>query len=207
MADHYFSESPQGELRPRRIEVTLAGSPRTVETAGGVFSSEHLDRGTEILLRFLEHDRRAQGPMAEPILDLGCGWGPLALSAALNNPDAEVWAVDINARARELTRRNAAALQLDRVRAAAPEEVPAEVGFGAIHSNPPIRVGKEVLHAMLSQWLPRLLVGGSAHLVVAKHLGAESLQRWIGDTFPNFEVWRAGRDKGFHVITAVREEA
>lgn len=201
MNQHYFSESPAGELRTREIEVELAGSTHTLVTAGGVFSPEHLDRGTEILLRTLARlDDEADGP----VLDLGSGWGPIALSAALERPDREVWAVDINERSRELTRQNADRLGLANVRTASPDEVPAGISFGEIRSNPPIRVGKEALHGMLQLWLPRLAPGGFASLVVAKHLGADSLQRWIADEFSELAVSRVARDKGFHIIEARR---
>ncbi|MBL3698462.1 class I SAM-dependent methyltransferase [Leucobacter luti] len=204
MTEHYFSEAPAGDFKPRTIEVELAGAPRRVTTAGGVFSPEHLDRGTEILLRTLA---KAGDDRPGPLLDIGCGWGPIALAAALEFPEREVWAVDINERSRELTRANAAGLGLTGIRVAAPDEVPADVRFGEIRSNPPIRVGKDALHGILQQWLPRLAPGGVAHLVVAKHLGADSLQRWIGATFPDLAVDRMARDKGFHVIRAERPEA
>jgi 16S rRNA G1207 methylase RsmC len=211
VTQHYFSETPASDFAPREIEVALADLPRRVVTAGGVFSPEHLDRGTELLLRVV-----AEASVGEPapsptldgaildgaILDIGCGWGAIALDAALSHPEAEVWAVDVNERARELTAMNAQRLGLSNVRAAAPDEVPAELRFASIRSNPPIRVGKEALHSILRQWLPCLAEGGSAHLVVAKHLGAESLQRWIAAEFPELEVARVARDKGFHVIRA-----
>lgn len=208
MSEHYFSETPAGEFKTREIEVVLAGQPHRVLTAGGVFSPEHLDGGTAVLLRALESGQEAlegQGSDRPAILDLGCGWGALALSAALHHPDAEVWAVDVNERARDLTARNAALLGLNNVRTVAPDEVPAEVQFTAIHSNPPIRVGKQVLHEMLRSWLPRLVPGGEAHLVVAKHLGAESLQRWLTSEFTEFEVARVARERGFHVIRVARQ--
>lgn len=205
MNQHYFSEAPAGDLRPREIEVELAGETRTVVTAGSVFSPEHLDRGTEVLLRSLHRAGVGDEAPAGAILDLGCGWGPIALDAALGAPEREVWAVDVNERSRALTAQNAARLGLaDRVHVAAPDAVPAELPFAEIRSNPPIRVGKEVLHAILSEWLPRLAPGGIASLVVAKHLGADSLQRWIAAEFPFLEVERADRSKGFHVIRAVR---
>lgn len=201
MNQHYFSESPEGDLRPREIEVELAGAARRVVTAGGVFSPEHLDRGTEILLRTLARlDDEAEGP----VLDLGCGWGPIALAAALERPDREVWAVDVNERSRTLTRENASRLGLENVRVASPDDVPEHVRFGEIRSNPPIRIGKEALHGMLRLWLPRLAAGGFASLVVAKHLGADSLQRWIAAEFTDLTVSRTARDKGFHVIEARR---
>ncbi len=207
MSEHYFSEAPSGDFTPREIEVALSGTPHRLLTAGGVFSPEHLDRGTEILLRTIEHsDTRNDGVHHSedhsPVLDLGCGWGPIALSAALTNPDRLVWAVDVNARSRELTTMNAERLGLTNVRVAAPDEVPAEIQFGEIHSNPPIRVGKQALHEMLQLWLPRLRSSGVAYLVVAKHLGADSLQKWIAAEFADLEVSRVARDKGFHVIEA-----
>ncbi|CAG7597968.1 class I SAM-dependent methyltransferase [Leucobacter soli] len=216
MDQHYFSESPAGEFVPREIEVELAGAPRRLVTAGGVFSPEHLDQGTRVLLRTLaglqesgeSHGNHGQAldtaSTDAPILDIGCGWGPIALDTALRDPGSEIWAVDVNARARELTTANASRLGLTNVRVAAPDEVPAELRFGSIRSNPPIRVGKAVLHGLLRQWLPRLAPGGSAHLVVAKHLGADSLQRWIAAELPELTVTRVARDKGFHVIEARR---
>lgn len=205
MTQHYFSETPAGDLRSREIEVDLAGATRRLTTAGGVFSPEHLDRGTEILLRTLATSADADGPAVGPILDLGCGWGPIALSAALTHPEVEVWAVDVNERARQLTLENATRLNLHNLRVAAPDEVPAALRFAEIRSNPPIRVGKEVLHDMLRRWLPRLMSGGTATLVVAKHLGADSLQKWIAAEFADVEVARIARDKGFHVLAAVRD--
>ncbi len=206
VSEHYFSEAPSGDFEPRRIEAVLAGSPRSVLTAGGVFSPEHLDRGTEVLLRALElldpADPAAEGEDRGPLLDLGCGWGPIALSAALADPGREVWAVDVNERSRDLTAMNAAGLGLSNVLVAAPDEVPESLRFAAIHSNPPIRVGKQALHEMLRRWLPRLRPEGEAYLVVAKHLGADSLQKWIAAEFADLEVSRTARDKGFHVIRA-----
>ncbi|QIM18805.1 methyltransferase [Leucobacter coleopterorum] len=202
MNQHYFSEAPLGEFKPREIDVLLAGETRSVVTAGGVFSPEHLDRGTEILLRTLAS---AGQPGSGPALDIGCGWGPIALHTALESPEREVWAIDVNERSRELTRLNADRLGASALRVAAPEDVPSELLFDEIISNPPIRVGKEVLHGILHQWLPRLAPKGVAHLVVAKHLGADSLQRWIAAEFTDLTVERVARDKGFNVIRAARK--
>ena len=208
MTQHYFSESPESNFTPREVEAFLAGATRSVVTAGGIFSPDGLDRGTAVLLREIpKHSSLDQEGFVSPtgpILDVGCGWGPITLDAALTHPDREVWATDINERSRELTRTNAARLGLSNVRVAAPDEVPGDLEFASIRSNPPIRVGKEALHGILHQWLPRLAPGGASYLVVAKHLGADSLQRWIAAEFSQLEVSRAARDKGFHIIEAYR---
>jgi 16S rRNA (guanine1207-N2)-methyltransferase len=195
-SDHYFSPSPRSDFSTRSIRARLAGRDLDLVTAGGVFSPEHLDEGTRILL-----DSVPPPPAAGHLLDLGAGWGPIALSLALQSPDATVWAVDVNERALELVQRNAARHGITNVNASLPGDVPADLRFAAIWSNPPIRVGKQELHAMLAQWLPRLDADAAAWLVVAKHLGAESLQRWLSAEL-GLDVARAVNSKGFRVLTA-----
>jgi len=199
--DHYFTAEPASPDERRTRTVHLAGRDVDVETAGGVFSPDHLDGGTEVLLRHVpDPPQHGTGPEGD-LLDLGCGWGPVALSLALRAPHARVWAVDVNERALDLTRRNAGALGLTGVRAARPEDVPDDVRFAAIWSNPPIRVGKETLHAMLRQWLRRLVPGGEAYLVVAKNLGSDSLLRWLATELGGAaDVDRVATDRGFRVL-------
>ena len=198
--DHYFSPSPAAELKLRTITVDLAGAPRTVTTAGGVFSPERLDTGTRVLL-----NETPAPPQTGDLLDIGCGWGPISLELAIRSPDATVWAIDVNERALELVRRNASALGLSNVHAVTPDGVPEGVSFSAIWSNPPIRVGKAALHDLLIRWLPRLTPGAAAHLVVARNLGSDSLQRWLLETLPGgFSVDRVAYDKGYRVLRVHR---
>jgi len=187
--DHYFTAWPASADERRTLSVRLAGRDVTVETAGGVFSPGRLDLGTQVLLRSVP-----QPPATGDLLDLGCGWGPVALSLAMESPDARVWAVDVNERALDLVRRNAARLGLTGIRAVTPDAVPDDATFDAVWSNPPIRVGKDALHAMLLTWLPRLAPGAQAHLVVQRNLGADSLQRWLAEALGADDV--AGHDAG-----------
>ena len=197
--EHYFTAEPASDGELRRRTVHLAGRELAVETAGGVFSPDHLDGGTEVLLQHVPAP-----PRDGDLLDLGCGWGPVALTLGLLAPAARVWAVDVNKRALDLTRRNAAAYGLAGVRAVRPEDVPDDVRFAAIWSNPPIRVGKETLHAMLRQWLRRLVPGGEAYLVVAKNLGSDSLLRWLGEELAGeAAVDRVATARGFRVLRVV----
>lgn len=194
--EHYFSAQPSGEFTPRPLDVTLAGRPVTLQTAGGVFSPSGLDTGTHVLLNHVPPP-----PPSGDLLDLGCGWGPIALTLALESPHATVWAVDVNERALELTRRNAELLGLDNVRTALPHEVPDDTRFMCIWSNPPIRVGKNELHGLLDAWLPRLREGADAWLVVARNLGADSLQRWMDARYRGeLSVGRHATHKGFRVL-------
>jgi 16S rRNA G1207 methylase RsmC len=200
VAEHYFTETPGGDFKHREISVTLAGLKVKVKTAGSVFSPEHVDQGTQVLLDHLD--------LAIPsgtFLDLGCGWGPIALSLALHSPKATVYAVDVNERSLELTKINAEALDVGSLKISKPEQVPDDVQFDQIWSNPPIRVGKAVLHEMLQLWIPRLAPGGSAFLVVQKNLGSDSLQKWLEAEFSvGFEVSRLTSVKTFRILKVTR---
>lgn len=192
--DHYFTARPASAAERRRAVVHLAGRDLEVDVASGVFSPGGVDKGTRVLLREVP-----EPPAAGDLLDLGCGWGPVALTMALGSPGATVWAVDVNERALDLLRTTAGRLGLDNLRAVRPEDVPDDVRFAAIWSNPPIRVGKSVLHDLLRTWLPRLAPDAAAWLVVQKNLGSDSLARWIEADLGR-DVERAASSKGFRVL-------
>jgi 16S rRNA G1207 methylase RsmC len=193
-AGHYFDDDPDAPSSPVLVDVTLSDTAFVMETDRGVFSRGHLDTATSMLLR-------ADLPIAATgdLLDLGCGAGPIALTMARRSPDATVWAIDVNARARDLCRRNAERNALTNVVVVAPDEVPPDMQFATIWSNPPIRIGKSALHDLLDTWLARLDVDGSASLVVQKHLGADSLQRWLNDL--GYRCDRVGSKAGFRLLT------
>lgn len=198
--EHYFSASPESELKLRTIHTTIAGRAVELQTANGVFSPERIDTGTRVLLSSVPAP-----PPGGNLLDLGCGWGPIALTLAAESPHATVWAVDVNERSLDLVRRNAAAMGLANVNAVLPSDVPADISFMTIWSNPPIRVGKDELHALLRLWLPRLEQGTDAWLVVARNLGSDSLQRWMDGEFASeLTVTRAALNKGYRVLRARR---
>jgi 16S rRNA (guanine1207-N2)-methyltransferase len=171
---HYFEESPQSRSDERTIDVALPDVSFEMRTDRGVFSHGRLDTGTAILLR------GAPPPPADgTFVDLGCGAGAIALTLAMRSPLARVLAVDVNSRARSLCSDNAARLGLKNVAVVHPDDVAGDTAVDLIWSNPPIRIGKPALHAMLTTWLGRLVSGGSAVLVVQRHLGADSLERWL----------------------------
>jgi 16S rRNA G1207 methylase RsmC len=199
-AGHYFDDDPDAPSSPVFVDVTLPDTAFVMETDRGVFSRGHLDTATSMLLR-------AELPIAASghLLDLGCGAGPIALTMARRSPDATVWALDVNARARELCRRNVERNAVTNVVVVAPEDVPPDVTFATIWSNPPIRIGKPALHALLEAWLLRLDADGSASLVVQKHLGADSLQRWLIEL--GYRCERVGSKAGFRLLTVRHGES
>jgi 16S rRNA G1207 methylase RsmC len=193
VSDHYFSAAPASADERRRITVTLAGRSLSLEVAPGIFSPDHVDLGTQVLLRAVPAPRGN-------VLDIGCGWGPIAIAAALMSEEVTVTAVDVNERALDLARRNVATAGVgERVSVSLPGVVPAEATFDTIWSNPPIRIGKAALHELLGTWLPRLAPGGEAWLVVQKNLGADSLAVWLADQGWG-EVERHASAKGFRVL-------
>lgn len=173
---HYFSDEPDSPSHRKTVNLTLADGRLELTTDSGVFSHEGIDPGTRVLLA--EAPIPPQGPVT--LADVGCGYGPLAITLARRSPEAAVWAIDVNRRALELCRLNADAADVgDRVRTVTPDEVPGDLHLDGLWSNPPIRVGKKALHELLAFWLGRLRPDARAHLVVHKHLGSDSLVRWL----------------------------
>jgi len=200
-SEHYFSSTPGSELNLRTISARIGGIERELTTAGGVFSPDRIDPGTNVLLSSVPAP-----PPGGNLLDLGCGWGLISLTLALESPRATVWAVDVNERALELVRLNAEKLGFTNINAVTPDNVPADVTFMTVWSNPPIRVGKNELHSMLEKWLPRLESGCDGWLVVQRNLGSDSLHRWLQASFPDeFAFTRAATNKGYRVLRARRK--
>jgi 16S rRNA G1207 methylase RsmC len=199
MADeHYFTADPQVAFARVPVSANVWGHWLELTSGSGVFAQGRLDVGTGVLLR---EQPAPEG--ARSVLDLGCGYGVIGLAIAVAVPECRVTAIDVNERAVLLANENAAALGLvDRFTACVPEEVDPGATYDEIWSNPPIRIGKDALHQLLLDWLPRLEPDGRARLVVGKHLGADSLASWLtGQGFPTAKVASA---KGFRVLESRR---
>jgi 16S rRNA (guanine1207-N2)-methyltransferase len=190
---HYFDPSPAVASKPRTFHLHLGELSLELQGDRGVFGSRGIDLGTMVLLR-----EAPPPPPRGDVLDLGCGYGPIAIALARRAPGARVWAIDVNERAVELTKVNAAAAGAAGVTACRPDEVPDDVRFDAIYSNPPVRVGKGPLHELLLTWLARLRPGGRAYLVVQRHLGSDSLAAWLATQ--GYEVMRLKSKKGYRVL-------
>lgn len=198
---HYFSEGPAGEAQVRERTVRLRDRQYGVVTSSGVFSGDRLDRGTAVLLSRVPAPAVGEGDLA---VDVGCGWGPVTLALAAEAPAADVWGVDVNARARDLTRENLRRAGLT-ASVLSPDEAFAALDgrrIRLIWSNPPVRIGKAALHDMLLTWLGLLSDDGEAWLVVSRNLGADSLMKWLAAQ--GHDVERAASSKGFRVLRVGR---
>lgn len=195
--EHYFSADPSVAFHRAPVETEVWGHELRLVSGSGVFAQGRLDIGTSVLFR------ETAPPTGGRILDLGCGYGVIGIACAIAAPTSVVTAVDVNQRAVLLASENAEALGVaDRLTASVPEAVPADAEFDEIWSNPPIRIGKAALHELLLTWLPRLAPGGRAVMVVGKNLGADSLQRWLGEQ--GFPTQRLASAKGFRVLETRR---
>jgi 16S rRNA (guanine1207-N2)-methyltransferase len=190
---HYFDEQPDAPSMPREVDLWLPDMSLTLTTDRGVFGYAQIDAGSKLLLL-----KAAAPPSTGNLLDLGCGVGTIALPLARRAPEATVWAVDVNGRARELCAANAKANEISNVRVVAPDGMPSNVAFDCIWSNPPIRIGKPALHELLLTWLQRLTPDGYAVLVVQKHLGSDSLQRWLTDQ--GYPTTRIASSSGYRIL-------
>jgi 16S rRNA (guanine1207-N2)-methyltransferase len=193
LSEHYFSPRPQTPHRPGLVRVVLPDVYLELATDAGVFSPGRLDPGTRLLL-----DEAPAPPPTGDVLDLGCGYGPIACVLAKRSPDATVWAVDVNERALELCARNAAAAGLPNVRCVTPDDPSVPPRLAGIWSNPPVRIGKAALHELLSAWLGRLAPGGQAYLVAGRNLGADSLHRWLAEQ--GWPVTRRAARNGYRLL-------
>ncbi|WP_134322870.1 class I SAM-dependent methyltransferase [Cumulibacter soli] len=196
--EHYFSQTPDIRSEPRDVDVLLPDISLTLTSDHGVFSYGRLDDATRIFL-----ESAPPPPASGSLLDLGCGYGPIALTLAARSPHSDVIAIDVNERARALTAANAQRNALSNVTVCPPEAVPADIVFDAIYSNPPIRIGKRPLQALLLHWLGRLAPDGTAYFVVGKHLGSDSLAGWL--TGQGFDVERVSSRNSYRTLQ-VRQE-
>lgn len=197
MSSQYFAERPEAAHRPGTVHVLLPDVHLELATDSGVFSPGRLDPGTRLLL-----ETAPPPPPSGDLVDLGSGYGPLALTLAARAPGARIWAVDVNRRALELCERNGLTAGLANVRCVLPDDPALPDNVELIWSNPPIRIGKQALHTMLTRWLGRLAPAAAAYLVAQRHLGSDSLQRWLADA--GWDASRFAARAGYRVLRVQR---
>ncbi|MDM5152924.1 class I SAM-dependent methyltransferase [Bacillus sp. DX1.1] len=194
MADHYFSNDPSSKSDRKRWEYTLRGNQFIFLSDHGVFSKNEVDFGSRLLIEaFQMPDVRGD------VLDVGCGYGPIGLSLAKESQGREVHMVDVNERALELAKENAANNKIGNVRiyqSSVYENIDGQ--YAAILSNPPIRAGKHVVHEILEKAVDHLVPGGELWIVIQKKQGAPSAMKKLEAVFSEVDV--VEKKKGYYII-------
>lgn len=197
MSEHYYTEMPTSESKPVEAHFTYRGHALTLMTDSGVFSRGELDAGTRILLNALPN-------LKGSVLDLGCGWGPVGICVAQEFPDCSVTFSDINLRALDLSRANAAkyGVQGDFIHSDGFSQIGGV--FDVIITNPPIRTGKQTIYQMFADGAAHLSPNGQFFLVIRKQQGAASAIKYLQTIFARAEVIE--KSGGYWVIRCSKEE-
>ena len=196
---YYFDENPAIESNIREISFSLYGQNYTYFTDNGVFSKSKVDEGSYIFLKVL-----LPLHLTGRILDLGCGYGPIGLTIAINSKEARVDLADINSRALALASRSSERLNLNSRVTFLHSDIfeKIEGPYDSIVVNPPIRAGKVVTYSMYSGSKQHLVDGGSLYIVIRKKQGAESAFKYLETVFENVSVLH--KEKGYWIIKATK---
>lgn len=197
MSQHYYSKNPQTKSKPQEWSYTLRGEKIQFQTDSGVFSKNEVDFGSRLLIEAFQ-----ESATAGPILDVGCGYGPIGIAIAKSFPQQEVHMVDVNARALDLARKNAEKNNVQNVSVYESDglESVSIDNFSAILTNPPIRAGKETVFRFYEEAYDKLADGGSLWVVIQKKQGAPSTQEKLEQLFGDFQV--ADKKKGYFIFEA-----
>lgn len=200
MANHYYTENPDLAHDLEQWSFELRGKKFQFLTDSGVFSRNTVDFGSRVLIDAFEWEELPEGRL----LDVGCGYGPIGLTlAAISGRTVEM--IDVNQRAVALAQENAQKNQIENVDIHA-SNIYADIHetqYAAILSNPPIRAGKKVVHEILSEAHPLLVVGGTLTVVIQKKQGAPSAEKKMAEVFGNVEI--VTKDKGYYILKSVKE--
>ena len=195
----YFDSDPTVESKEKEIHFTLFDKEYRYYTDNGVFSKNRIDEGSYIFLKIL-----LPLQLDGNILDLGCGYGPIGLTLALNSSKARVTLADINSRALALASKSSVMWNLSSRVTIVQSDIYENIKgpFDSIVVNPPIRAGKAVINEMFSGAKQHLIDGGSLYVVIRRKQGAESALKYIETVFENVSVLH--KEKGYWIIKATK---
>lgn len=200
MSQHYYSRIPESLSQPKEITAHVCGRDFTFQTDSGVFSKYQFDFGSKVLVEsFLSHSLQA---MEVDILELGSGYGPIAIILGECLAHSYITGVEINERAVALARKNALNRGLTRVdflEGDASQDL-GQARYDYVLTNPPIRAGKAVIQAFVQTAYQSLKPGGSLWLVIQKKQGAPSMKQYMMDLFGHVD--RVALEKGYWVLKA-----
>jgi 16S rRNA (guanine1207-N2)-methyltransferase len=197
LSEHYYSRTQKVESDPKYWDFTLRDFRFRFKTDNGVFSKREVDFGSRLLIETFQMPNTAG-----PVLDVGCGYGPIGLSIAKLDQNRIVHMIDVNERALLLAKENAVLNQITNVKVYQSDELSnvMENAFAAILTNPPIRAGKKVVHSIFEQSYGHLQDGGELWIVIQKKQGAPSAIEKLKEIFS--EVETVSKEKGYFIIKA-----
>ncbi|MBQ7137315.1 MAG: class I SAM-dependent methyltransferase [Bacilli bacterium] len=192
---HYFTKNNNLKSDEYIINILFKEKKYSFYVDYGVFSKKGLDFGTRSLLESLDIEK-----INGNVLDFGCGYGPIGIIVS-DNSNAQIDMLDINDRAIKLTKKN---IELNRVKNinAFESDIFENVNkkYNFIITNPPIRVGKEILYKILFGAKEYLEKNGELWLVINKNQGAKSL---LNDLSKEYNVEVVNKKKSFYIIRAI----
>ncbi|HJV47594.1 MAG TPA: class I SAM-dependent methyltransferase [Bacillota bacterium] len=200
MVDHYYTNRPTTDHDRKEFVFDLRGRAFKFKTDSGVFSRERIDYGSVILIEEMEIH------VGDDVLDIGCGYGPVGITAASLSQSGQVLMIDINERAVELAQQNIRINQIHNARAVVSDQfqnVSKDRLFDVILTNPPIRAGKQVVHQILEDSWHYLKDGGSLWVVIQKKQGAPSAVKKLEEVYQKVE--RVTQDKGYWILKATKK--
>lgn len=189
---HYFTNDETIKHEVKKVNVRLNNQSLSFYTDNGVFSKKGLDFGTRTLLESLE-------PISGDVLDLGCGYGPIGIYLKKEFP-VHVDMIDINQRSLDLARKNAVLNKVDVhiIESNGYENITKKYDY--IITNPPIRVGKEILYSLLLEAKEHLKENGQLWFVIHKDQGAKTVAK---DMEKTYQVEIINKNKGFYIIKCI----
>lgn len=198
MADHYYTNKPGTAHDERHMTFTLRDHELHFTTDAGVFSRDRVDFGSLLLIENMQIPRQAR------VLDVGCGYGPIGLTAAKLASEGKVTMIDVNERAADLARRNAERNGIHNVEVRVSDVYSAVQGecYDVILTNPPIRAGKEIVHRIFAEGHDLLAEGGEMWVVIQKKQGAPSALKKLQELYTHVE--EVDREKGYSIFRAVK---
>jgi len=192
--EHYFSVAPKCDERFGVVKTTLRRRRFEFLTSSCVFSKKRVDLGTRVLIESMVLPEKGS------VLDLGCGYGAVGITAAALNSKLRVFMTDVNMRAVRLARQNVQANRVvnAQVRCGHLYEPVKGLRFDCVLSNPPVSAGMDTVKEIITGASAVMDAGGSFQMVIRSKIGSKVLPDVFCDVFGDCEV--LARESGYRVL-------
>ncbi|KID41705.1 class I SAM-dependent methyltransferase [Fructilactobacillus fructivorans] len=202
MNNFYYTANPDVKHEEKHWNFSLLKTTLSFVTDNGVFSKNTVDYGSRVLIKNVDINEMPAGP----ILDMGCGYGPIGIFLAKTHPERQFTMVDVNNLALSLAKQNAELNQISNVDIFASDGYQnVTQKYAGIVTNPPVRAGKKVVDEMITGSYDHLLDDGTLTVVLQKKQGAPSAKKLMKQIFGNVQIVK--RDKGYYLLKSRKAAA